>query len=191
MSELSFQSLTNHFLLAMPELKDPNFNQAVTLICQHDANGALGVVVNRPLDNLIVNDVLNQFDLPPPKDSPTGLYPVYAGGPVHHELGLVLHEGLGEWQSTLEVGGRIGLTSSRDVLEAISKAAGPPALLLTLGYAGWGPGQLEKELQENAWLTVEADPDILFRVPPPERWQRAAQSIGVDITRLAPGAGHA
>jgi putative transcriptional regulator len=190
-SQSDFPSLANHFLVAMPELQDPNFSQTVTLICQHDENGALGVVINRPLDNLVINDVLSQFDLKPPMDSPTGLHAVYAGGPVHNELGLVLHEGKGDWQSTLTVGNDMGLTSSRDVLESIANASGPQNLLLSLGYAGWGSGQLENEIQQNSWLTIEADPEIIFHTSVHERWHKAAQTIGVDITQIGSGVGHA
>ncbi len=190
-SKTPFPSLANHFLVAMPELQDPNFNQTVTLICEHDENGALGVIINRPLESLVINDVLSQFDLTPPDDHPTGHEPVYAGGPVHNELGLVLHEGRGEWQSTLPVGAHMGLTSSRDVLESIASTQEPERMLLSLGYAGWGAGQLESEIGQNAWLTVGADAQIIFHTPPHERWQRAAQAIGVDITRLRSGAGHA
>ena len=190
-SKTHFPSLANHFLVAMPELQDPNFNQTVTLICEHDENGALGVIINRPLESLVINDVLSQFDLTPPDDHPTGHEPVYAGGPVHNELGLVLHEGRGEWQSTLPVGAHMGLTSSRDGLESIASTQEPERMLLSLGYAGWGAGQLESEIGQNAWLTVGADAQIIFHTPPHERWQCAAQAIGVDITRLRSGAGHA
>jgi len=117
--------------------------------------------------------------------------PVYVGGPVHNELGLVLHEGFGEWQSTIPVGQTMGLTSSRDVLESIANAAGPQNLLLSLGYAGWGAGQLENEIQQNSWLTIEADPEIIFHTSVHERWHKAAQTIGVDITQIGSGVGHA
>ena len=191
MTQDNYPGLVNQFLIAMPELQDPNFSRTVTLICQHDANGALGVVINRPLEQLTLRDILDQFDLSSPaSDSPTGT-PVYLGGPVQQQLGLVLHEGIGEWGSTLKISDELGLTSSRDILESMSTAEGPNHALLTLGYAGWGAGQLEDEIQENAWLSVEADCEIIFRTPPKERWQAAAAKIGVDISQLAPGAGHA
>ena len=189
--EADFPSLANHFLVAMPELKDPNFHQTVALICQHDENGALGVVINRPMENLVMHDVLNQLELDVTKDQPMAHEPVYVGGPVHNELGLVLHEGFGEWQSTIPVGQTMGLTSSRDVLESIANAAGPQNLLLSLGYAGWGAGQLENEIQQNSWLTIEADPEIIFHTSVHERWHKAAQTIGVDITQIGSGVGHA
>ena len=157
MTQDTYPGLVNQFLIAMPELQDPNFSRTVTLICQHDANGALGVVINRPMEQLTLQDILDQFDLSSPaSDSPIGA-PVYLGGPVQQQLGLVLHEGIGEWGSTLKISDELGLTSSRDILESMSTAQGPNHALLTLGYAGWGAGQLEDEIQDNAWLSVEAD----------------------------------
>lgn len=191
MSAAAFQSLSNQFLIAMPELEDPNFSRTVTLICQHDENGALGVIINRTVDSLSINDVLDQFSLPKPESGCIGHQPVYVGGPVHNEFGLVLHRGLGDWQSTLKVGGQLGLTSSRDVLEAIARSGGPDDCLLVLGYAGWGAGQLDFEIRQNAWLTVPADPRIIFEVEVEQRWAQAAASLGVDITTLSAGAGHA
>ena len=191
MSAAAFQSLNNQFLIAMPELEDPNFSRTVTLICQHDENGALGVIINRTVDSLSINDVLDQFSLPKPESEHIGHQPIYVGGPVHNELGLVLHRGLGDWQSTLKVGSQLGLTSSRDVLEAIAHSGGPDDCLLVLGYAGWGAGQLDFEIRQNAWLTVPADPRIIFEVEIGQRWAQAAASLGVDITTLSAGAGHA
>ena len=187
----SFPSLANHFLVAMPELKDPNFYQTVTLICQHDENGALGVVINRPIESLALHDVLSQLELDVKIAPPSRPEPVYAGGPVHNELGLVLHEDLGEWQSTIPVGEQMGLTSSRDVLESIADGTGPKKVLLSLGYAGWGAGQLESEIHQNSWLTVEAQPDLVFATPPHERWGKSMETMGLDLSRLVSGAGHA
>jgi putative transcriptional regulator len=191
MSAAAFQSLSNQFLIAMPELEDPNFSRTVTLICQHDENGALGVIINRTVDSLSINDVLDQFSLPKSQSGRIGNQPIYVGGPVHNELGLVLHRGFGEWQSTLKVGDQLGLTSSRDVLEAIAHSGGPDDCLLVLGYAGWGAGQLDFEIRENAWLTVPANPKIIFEVEVEKRWAQSATSLGVDITTLRTGAGHA
>ena len=191
MSATALQNFSNQFLIAMPELEDPNFSRTVTLICQHDENGALGVIINRTVDSLSINDVLRQFSLPKPESGHLGHQPIYVGGPVHNELGLVLHRGLGDWQSTLKVGGQLGLTSSRDVLEAIAHSGGPDDCLLVLGYAGWGAGQLDFEIQQNAWLTVPADPRIIFEVEVEQRWAQAATSLGVDITTLSTSAGHA
>ena len=187
----TFPGLVNHFLIAMPELRDPNFNRTVTLICQHDENGALGIVINRPLDHFTLKDVFDQLDLSTLTSENTAKSPVYYGGPVQQELGLVLHEGVGDWGSTLVVGDNLGLTSSRDVLESLSRSDGPGNSLMALGYAGWGKGQLEQEIQENAWLSVEADCEILFSVPAQQRWAAAASKIGIDMNQLAPGMGHA
>ena len=189
--QTSFPSLANHFLVAMPELKDPNFYQTVTLICQHDEDGALGVVINRPIESLALHDVLSQLELEVKTAPPSRPAPVYAGGPVHNELGLVLHEGLGEWQSTIPVGEHMGLTSSRDVLESIADGTGPQNALLSLGYAGWGAGHLESEIHQTSWLTVEAQPDLVFATPPHERWRKSMETMGLDLSRLVSGAGHA
>ncbi len=191
MSAAAFQSLSNQFLVAMPELEDPNFSRTVTLICQHDENGALGVIINRTVNSLSINDVLDQFSLPKPESGCIGHQPIYVGGPVHNELGLVLHRGLGDYQTTLKVGGQLGLTSSRDVLEAIAHSGGPDDCLLVLGYAGWSAGQLDFEIRQNAWLTVPANPRIIFEVEVEQRWAQAAASLGVDITTWSAGAGHA
>ena len=177
--------------MAMPELKDPNFFQTVTLICQHNENGALGVVINRPIESLALHDVLSQLELGVKLNQPAILEPVYAGGPVHNELGLVLHEGLGTWQSTIPVGEHIGLTSSRDVLESMANGTGPKNVLLSLGYAGWAAGQLESEIHQNSWLTVKAQLDLVFDTPPHKRWEKSMEAMGLDLSRLASGAGHA
>lgn len=185
----AFQSLTNQFLIAMPALADPNFVRTVTLICQHTEEGALGVVVNRTTD-LRLGDVLAQLDLPEDRvrDPDT---PVHYGGPVQTERGLILHETLGSWESTLAIGDSLGLTTSRDILEAIAENRGPEESLLALGYAGWSAGQLEREITENAWLSGPADNDIIFRTPMDERWPRAAALLGVDLTMMSREAGHA
>lgn len=188
---MKFQSLSNQFLVAMPTLEDPNFSRTVTLICQHDENGALGVTINRTVESLKINDILAQFSLPTPKSGTIGQQPIYSGGPVHTELGLLLHKNLGDWQSTLVVSDELGLTSSRDVLEAISGSCGPEDCLLVLGYSGWGAGQLEWEIQQNTWLTVPAEINIIFDVLVEQRWTQAAASLGVDIATLTGGVGHA
>ncbi|MBO67082.1 MAG: YqgE/AlgH family protein [Acidiferrobacteraceae bacterium] len=186
-----YQNLTNQFLIAMPHLEDSYFSRTVTLICQHDANGALGVVVNRTLDSLSVRDILREFNLPDPGSTQLTNTPIYVGGPVHNELGLVLHKDLGRWQSTLRVGTQLGLTSSRDVLEAISISNGPDDCLLVLGYAGWAAGQLDFEIQQNSWLNVPADPRIIFDVDVEQRWGEAVASLGIDIATLTQEFGHA
>lgn len=181
--------LTNHFLIAMPALEDPNFFHTVTYICEHNAEGALGLVINRPLD-IRLEEVFNHMDL---KDaSPRARQiPVHLGGPVQQDRGFVLHEPLGEWEATLKVTDRIGITSSVDILAAIARESGPERSLIALGYAGWGAGQLEQEMMDNAWLSGPADPEILFNTPDEQRWIAAAASLGVDLSRLSGDAGHA
>jgi putative transcriptional regulator len=191
MSKTNFQSLSNHFLVAMPALEDSNFSRTVTLICQHNSNGALGVTINRTIKSLNINDILHQCSLPKTELVNIGQQPVYVGGPIHTELGLVLHRGVGTWQSTLNIGDQLGLTSSRDVFEAIANSGGPDDCLLVLGYAGWEAGQLDREIGQNSWLTVPADPSIIFEVDVEQRWAKAATSLGINIAALSRIAGHA
>ncbi|HBD19527.1 MAG TPA: YqgE/AlgH family protein [Arenimonas sp.] len=183
------RSLTDHFLIAMPAMDDPNFFRSVTLVCQHDDDGAMGLVVNREAD-FSFGEVLGQLGFEA-KDPALATRPVLAGGPVQPERGFVLHDDPRDWHSTLRMGNGLAVTTSRDILEAVAKGEGPANLLMTLGYAGWGAGQLEAELAANSWLTVPADPAVLFRTPLAERWQAAARSLGVDISRLADYSGRA
>jgi putative transcriptional regulator len=181
--------LTHHFLIAMPSMVDPNFARTLTFICEHNEQGALGLVVNRPIDMTLAAlfERLNlEAGAPAFRDTP-----VYFGGPVQTDRGFVLHVPVGEWSSTLRVRGRIGLTTSRDVLEAVSKGAGPDKLLVTLGYSGWAAGQLEHEILQNAWLTVEARESIIFDLPPEERLAAAMELLGVSYATLSDAAGHA
>ncbi len=186
---MEFSSLANHLLIAMPSMRDPNFARTVTLLCQHDENGSLGVVINRLIDDFSFADVLEHLEIRASGDSRA--LPVHSGGPVHPELGMVLHDLDRDWQSTLRVGESLGLTTSLDILEAISEGGGPSRSLMLLGYAGWASGQLEHELQENAWLCAPADPRIIFDTPIEERWSLAAAQIGVDLATLSTDAGHA
>ena len=175
----------------MPKLQDPNFEKTVTLICEHNKEGAIGIIINRPMETLKLSDILSELEI---KKDQTRLIPddhVYIGGPVHNELGLVLHAGTGDWESTLRIGPDLGLTSSRDVLESIATGDGPNSALLSLGYAGWAPCQLESEIHQNSWLTVKADPEIIFSIPVNMRWQKAIESMGLNPTRLSSQMGHA
>ncbi|HWP95114.1 MAG TPA: YqgE/AlgH family protein [Gammaproteobacteria bacterium] len=183
------QSLTNHFLIAMPTLADPNFVQTVTYICEHSAGGALGIVINRPLD-MRLRDILDQLKLPTTNEKVISM-PVYAGGPVLPERGFVLHTPHGDWDSSLKVTDEIAVTTSRDILVAMARGEGPERALVALGYAGWGAGQLESEIAQNAWLSAPADTQIIFETPYEKRWQAAARLIGVDPTLLTGDAGHA
>jgi putative transcriptional regulator len=181
--------LTQHFLIAMPAMVDPHFARTLTLVCEHNENGALGVVVNRPTD-MNLHGLLEQLKIPP-QDNSFKRVPVHFGGPVQVDRGFVLHRPLGTWQSTLAVGTEIGLTTSKDILQAVARGNGPEQILVTLGYAGWAPGQLEHELAQNAWLTVPARNDILFELPAEERLPAAMQLLGVDYANLSDVAGHA
>ncbi len=185
----TFTPLTNQFLIAMPALADPNFSRTVTLICDHSPDGALGVVINRPIE-LNLGDLFEQMDMDPAAARHADATIQY-GGPVQNNRGFVLHEPLGHWESTLPVSDTLGLTTSQDVLRAISQDQGPDNWLVALGYAGWGAGQLEQEMADNAWLNGPADNRILFHVPLEERWQAAAAHLGVDLGTLHGGAGHA
>ena len=188
------QFLAHHFLIAVPSLADPNFARGVTLVCQHDENGAMGLMVNR-LSDYTLGEVLRQMDIA--SDSPTlGMQSVLVGGPVQPERGFVLHDDPRDFGSTLRFGqcdGDRGLavSTSRDILQEMARGAGPRRTLVTLGYAGWTAGQLEEELAQNAWLAVPAEPAICFDTPLADRWHAAARSIGVDLSRLSDVVGHA
>ncbi|WP_157263555.1 YqgE/AlgH family protein [Azohydromonas aeria] len=183
--------LTNQFLIAMPGMTDDNFAGAVVYLCEHSAKGALGLMINKPTD-ISLKNLFEKVDLslerPDLADAP-----VYFGGPVQTERGFVLHEvqGSGPFSSTLAVPGGLGMTTSKDVLEALSRGAGPHKVLVTLGYAGWGAGQLEQEIGRNGWLNVAADPSIIFDTPPERRYERALALLGIDPRMLSGEAGHA
>jgi putative transcriptional regulator len=185
----ALDSLINHFLIAMPALSDPNFHHTATYICDHNDEGALGLVINRPTD-LQLGEILEHMDI----EAAVGgiaAQPVYHGGPVQNDRGFVLHQPVGNWEATLKVTEDTGITSSRDILEAIARGGGPEKIFITLGYAGWGAGQLEQELGANAWLSGPADSRIVFDTPYEQRWEAAAGLIGVDIKLLSGEAGHA
>jgi putative transcriptional regulator len=182
-------NLTNHFLIAMPSMVDPHFARSLTYICEHNDQGALGVVVNRPIE-MTLKALFEQIDIPL-RDEACGEMPVYFGGPVQVDRGFVLHRPAGAWQSTLSINEDVGLTTSRDVLQAVADGTGPAQILVSLGYAGWAPGQLEQELSQNAWLTVAADVGVIFNVPPERRLAAAMDLLGIDLTRLSDDVGHA
>lgn len=186
---MSQDFLTNHFLVAMPSLEDPNFRESVTLICEHNAQGALGIMINRPM-NVVLDDILKQLALTA-QDLTTGTTPVHMGGPVQPERGFVIHEPQGEWESTLKVGDSLGVTTSRDVLAALAAGSGPKRTFVALGYAGWSAGQLDEEIKSNSWLSMPADAGIIFETPVEQRWQAAARLLGVDLSLLSGDSGHA
>ncbi|KAA0010202.1 YqgE/AlgH family protein [Billgrantia pellis] len=181
--------LRHHFLLAMPHLEDPNFAGSLSYLCDHDENGTMGVIVNRPLD-ISLDALFEQLELEG-DDSPHRNAPVYYGGPTHKDRGFILHRGSSEpWDSSIQVDDDIALTTSMDILLALAAGRGPEEFLVCLGCAGWEAGQLEQELKDNAWLTVEGDGDILFKVPPEQRLGAAAGILGVDLNLMSREAGH-
>jgi len=182
-------SLANHFLIAMPNLRDPNFARTVALICEHTAEGAMGIVINRVTD-LTLADVFQQMEIDG-SHSAQRTQPVYVGGPVQGNRGFVVHEPVGSWESTLTVGESLGISTSRDIIAAIAGDRGPQRYLLALGYAGWSPGQLEREIAENSWLAGPADRQIIFDTPVEARWEAAVKRLGVDLAALSSEAGHA
>ncbi|SDY26180.1 putative transcriptional regulator [Allochromatium warmingii] len=182
-------SLTNHLLIAMPRLQDPNFARTVTYICEHTEQGAMGIVINRPLD-VKLRALFTQLKIPFVHQG-IGDTPVYQGGPVQTDRGFVLHTGGYSYDSTLNITPDISVTTSRDILEAIASGDGPEQALIALGYAGWGSGQLEQEMSANAWLNGPASNDILFRLDPSARWMASAQLLGVDLNLMSGEAGHA
>lgn len=173
----------------MPAMSDPHFAKTLTFICEHTDQGALGVVVNRPLD-MNLYSLLEQIEITQPVEACKAV-PVHYGGPVQIDRGFVLHAPAGQWQSTLKINDAIGLTTSKDILQAAARGEGLQQMLVTLGYAGWAPGQLEHELAQNAWLTVNADPRILFETPAEQRYEASLKLLGIDLAMLSDDAGHA
>ena len=185
-------SMKNQLLVSMPQLTSPAFHQTVSLICRHDADGAIGVVINRLTEHRL-KDIFAQLSLPVSSLNHTD-QPVFEGGPVHPELGLVIHAGEGDenrWESSMEIGGGLWLTGSRDILGAIAHGRGPGNAIMSLGYAGWGPGQLEMEIQQNFWFNAPADHAIIFDTRIDRKWHRAAQLLGIDASQLSTEVGHA
>lgn len=183
-------SLCGQLLIAMPSMGDPRFERGVTLICQHDAEGAVGLLINRPSEYQL-SDVLKQLHIPNARMEANSAVPVLTGGPVQPDRGFVLHPVDGDWESSYHINRHWAITTSRDVLAAIASDAGPPRAIMMLGYAGWAAGQLEQELLDNAWLTTTATEQILFDTSMDERWQVATASLGVEPHQLLHPPGHA
>lgn len=183
------ESLKNHFLIAMPGLSDPFFFQSVTYLCEHNQEGAIGIVINQPLP-LCLEEVFKQMNIK--TDSLLiAKQVVFAGGPVHKERGYILHRTGAHFQNTIEISNDISLTTSQDILQAIAEHKAPNQNLVALGYAHWEPNQLEKEMGENSWVFVKASNDILFHVPVEQRWKSAMSLAGIDINKLSDDIGHA
>ena len=215
------KSLENQFLIAMPALADDYFNKTVTYICEHNDEGAMGLIINMPV-NITLHDLLKQIeenDHEKSSRSTTSQTPndkneksneqepisvtekfqldhsleqlVLSGGPISQNRGFVLHRTQTGWKSSLALSDDIMITTSKDILMALGTEKAPDQFMVTLGYAGWGPGQLEAELQANSWLTIDADSDILFNTPIEQRWQKATQKLGIDVVHLSSDIGHA
>ncbi|TWO70422.1 YqgE/AlgH family protein [Caenimonas sedimenti] len=191
-------NLTHHFLIAMPGLQDAAFAKSVVYLCEHSPRGALGLMINKPTD-INLQNLFDKVDLPLGRDDLAST-PVLQGGPVQTERGFVLHEAVvaegadaseSVYASTMTIPGGLEMTTSKDVLEAIATGAGPRRLLVTLGYSAWGEGQLESELAENSWLTVGADPSVIFDTPIEQRYDKALKLLGLESWMLSPSAGHA
>ncbi len=181
--------LTNQFLISMPSLKDPNFEKTVTYICVHNEEGAMGIIINKPLE-MGLGEIFEQMEIPINNLEANNKI-VFQGGPVHIDHGFILHQACKEWDSSIVVSPELCVTTSKDILEAIADGEGPDESLIALGYAGWSAGQLEQELMDNAWLTGPADSDIIFNTSPEQCWQSAANHIGVDVDKLSSDIGHA
>ena len=199
---MSFDSapinLTHHFLIAMPGLEDESFSRSVVYLCEHSERGALGLIINKPSD-ITLKGLFDKVDLSLRREDLTQ-EPVFQGGPVQTERGFVLHEPMlmdkaetdeSVYASTMTIPGGLEMTTSKDVLEAMASGAGPRRVFVSLGYASWGQGQLESEITENSWLTVEADPNLIFDAPVAERYERAMALLGLQPWMLSPDAGHA
>jgi putative transcriptional regulator len=176
-------------LLAMPAMSDPRFERAVIYMCAHNEDGAMGIVINKPLDSIGFRELLGELDIPTNAES--GNVPVHFGGPVENQRGFVLHSREYSQPETLLVDDSVGLTATVRVLRDLASGDGPARSILALGYAGWGPGQLESEIQQNAWLTVPARDEFLFEIANDEKWERAFNSIGVDLSVLSGSSGRA
>jgi len=184
-----FDSLAGQFLIAMPGMDDPSFAHGVTLLCQHNEEGAIGLLVNRPAD-FRLGDVLEQMQIPCDLDDINRM-PILHGGPVQTERGFVLHDGERQWDASYRIDPHWSVTTSRDILAATAAGEGPENIVIALGYAGWEAGQLDREMKANAWLTTDADSRIVFDTPVEERWKAAAGLVGFDVGQLAGYAGHA
>ncbi|MGZ5158071.1 MAG: YqgE/AlgH family protein [Caldimonas sp.] len=189
-------NLTNQFLIAMPGMGDGTFAGTVVYLCEHTEKGALGLVINKPID-ITLKNLFEKVELSLDRED-LAEAPVYFGGPVQTERGFVLHEPLGAdagaeggYNSSLKIEGGLEMTTSKDVLEALSNGAGPKKVLVTLGYSGWAAGQLEDEMSNNGWINVEAEPGIIFDTPVGERYDKALSLLGIDASMLSSAAGHA
>lgn len=182
-------NLTNQFLIAMPGLADPNFFKTVTYIFSHSEEGAMGIIINRPME-IQLSEIFLQMDISV-QNNKIDTQKIFHGGPVQEDRGFVLHKADDEWESSLHVADGIKITTSMDILRSIAKGDGPDELLVALGYAGWSPGQLEAEIKENVWLNGPSNTEILFNTPCDKRWETSAALLGVDLCNISSDIGHA
>lgn len=180
--------LTGKLLVAMPHMQDARFYKSLVFVCGHDENGAMGLIINQNVDNLNTQDLFTQMGMPA-NSCPN--FPVFVGGPVEGSRGFVLHTSDYVAPSTLLVMNTFGLTSTVDILSVIAQGNGPRQMILALGYAGWGPGQLDSEIQSNSWLHIDADEELVFQVPPSQKWHKAIEQLGVQEIMLSESMGHA
>lgn len=183
--------LSGHFLIAMPAMSDPRFAQTVIYMCAHDENGAMGLVVNKPLESVTFTDLLKTLEIEVPEGIAPQPLPVHAGGPVETSRGFVLHSKDYVCEGSMVIDDRLALTATLEVLRAVSADEGPDQALFALGYAGWAAGQLDQELQDNGWLTVPGDPALIFDEDNETKWMRALGKLGINPTSLSGDAGHA
>jgi putative transcriptional regulator len=188
-------NLANHFLVAMPGMKDPYFQRSVIYVCEHNDEGAMGIMISTPIDVTVAN-MLKQIQVELPIASQTTHSksldePVLNGGPVSEDRGFILHNPKDQYQSSIQITGRVSVTTSKDILAVLGTDAQPENYIVALGYSGWSAGQLETELAENSWLTIEADPSVIFDTPVEERWSSAVGMLGFDIAQLSADVGHA
>lgn len=186
-------NLQHHFLIAMPALQDPLFRRSVVYICEHSEEGAMGLIINKPLENLTVEGVLEKLKIEAVERDPAIRLdkPVLLGGPLAEDRGFILHTPPGGFTSSIRVSDNTVVTTSRDVLETLGTGEQPAEVMVALGYSSWDKGQLEEEILDNAWLTAPADLNILFKTPIADRWREAAKLIGIDISTMPGVAGHA
>lgn len=189
-SHSTMTSLANQFLIAMPSLDESYFGRTIIYLCEHDDDGAMGLVINKPTE-LSIAKVLAELNLVDEDDDKLSDKNVMSGGPVQTDRGFILHNDDKLWSSSLKLDDKITVTTSKDILAKLNTEQGPQKFIMTLGYAGWSPGQLEQELADNTWLTLEADPELLFNTPVDKCWDKALEKLGVSIDQLSSMSGHA
>lgn len=186
----TMDSLANQLLIAMPSLDESYFGRTIIYLCEHDDDGAMGLVINKPTE-LSIAKVLAELNLVDEDDDKLNEQHVMSGGPVQTDRGFILHNDDKQWSSSLKLDDKITVTTSKDILAKLNTEQGPQKFIMTLGYAGWSPGQLEQELADNTWLTLEADPELLFNTPIDKCWDKALEKLGVSIDQLSSMSGHA